>query len=96
MRLSTLRLPSGTTGDRTTAAAVLSREGWMVLPHADVGELLRSRDGLQQARQELEWPSPRAQVVPLEQSDHAPVVTTARKIVCCGHNYRAQDVGSWR
>ncbi|MEV6227867.1 fumarylacetoacetate hydrolase family protein [Saccharopolyspora shandongensis] len=25
----------------------------------------------------------------MEQSDHAPVVTTARKIVCCGHNYRA-------
>ncbi|MGY6655411.1 fumarylacetoacetate hydrolase family protein [Amycolatopsis sp. TRM77291] len=76
-------------GAHTTAAAVLRQEGWRVLPHADVGGLLRAEDGLVQARRELEWPTPSREVVPVGQAEHAPVVTTARKIVCCGHNYRA-------
>lgn len=88
MRLSTLRLPSIGAGDRTTVAAVLSEDGWLVLPYTDVGDLLRSQDGLEQARRELHRVGSGTDVVAVSDADHAPVVTSARKIVCCGHNYR--------
>lgn len=88
MRLATLRLPSGEADHRTTAAAVLGREGWLVLQHTDVGDLLRSENGLQQASRELHGLERGVDVVAVADADYAPVVTTARKIVCCGHNYR--------
>ncbi|MER5674601.1 fumarylacetoacetate hydrolase family protein [Pseudonocardia alni] len=79
MRLATLRSGDG------TVAAVAAGEEWVVLPHRDVGDLLRDPDGLRTARA-VAAPSP-AEGPATPAGGLAAVVPRPSKIVCCGHNY---------
>jgi acylpyruvate hydrolase len=85
IRVATVRIGGG-----TRAAAALGGDGqpgvWHLLPHGDVGELLGADDWRGDARRALTGP---ARDVLLEEPDFAPLVLDPRKVVCCGHNYRA-------
>jgi acylpyruvate hydrolase len=78
MRLATIRQPGG-----STRAVRVEGSGGVLLPFADVGELLRSGDG---------WPDAAAvkgEVVPIDLSLAGPVVSDPSKIFCVGLNYLA-------
>jgi acylpyruvate hydrolase len=83
MRLQTIRH-----GDHRTQAALETDRGLLPLPAADVGELVRDAhwrhivgDVAQTATAE--------QYLGVGTVDRAAVVSTTRKVICCGHNYRA-------
>lgn len=75
MKLATLRTESG-----STMAAVDNDGAWELLDAVDVGALLASPN----YRTILDAPTGPASAV-----EFAPVVLAPRKILCCGHNYRA-------
>ncbi len=75
MRLATLRV-----GDATRAAVRIG-DAYALLDAVDVAELLRLPDWRQRAA------APSRGTIPTEQADFAPLVSTARKIICCGLNY---------
>ncbi|MFD9550607.1 fumarylacetoacetate hydrolase family protein [Nocardia salmonicida] len=81
MRLSTIRLADG-----GTTAAAGSGDGWCRLAAPDVGVLLA----------QPEWQTVAARRIDGAETSHwgsgadlAPVVMSPRKVICCGHNYRA-------
>ncbi len=74
MRLATLRHLGG------TRAAVREGEAYRLLPHTDVGEVLR--DGAIDRLDGLDGGT-----VTVAEADHAPLVTRPDKIVCVGVNY---------
>lgn len=90
-RVATVRLAGA-----TRAAAALATGGqplaWHLLPHRDVGELLRSDgdggDGGWRGAVRRALTGSERDVL-LEEPDFAPLVLDPRKVVCCGHNYRA-------
>ncbi len=75
MKLATLRTDSG-----GTCAAVQRSETWQGLDVVDVGALLASPS----YREILDAPTGEMSAV-----EFAPVVLAPRKVLCCGHNYRA-------
>ncbi len=74
MRLATLRHLAG------TRAAVRDGERYRLLPHHDVGEVLR--DGALDRLDGLDGGT-----VTVDEADHAPLVLRPDKIVCVGVNY---------
>ncbi|WP_072806539.1 fumarylacetoacetate hydrolase family protein [Rhodococcoides yunnanense] len=77
MKLTTVR-----TGNGATSAAVQRGDVWELVAADDVGALLNSPE-----RDEI-LARPTGSL-PLGAADFAPVVIAPRKILCCGHNYRA-------
>lgn len=77
MRLATIR-----TDDGETSAAVWRRDFWELVDATDVGELLIS------CRIDEVLANP---VGTLSEGDvtFAPLILAPRKVLCCGHNYRA-------
>jgi acylpyruvate hydrolase len=75
MRLATLRI-----GD-STRAAVRIGDAFALLDAGDVAEFLRAPAWRQIALAQSDA------TVPESQADFAPLVTSARKIICCGLNY---------
>lgn len=84
MRLTTLRLVDG-----GTSAAVLDDGKWIHLPYRDVGALVRAESWRQRVRDTLLENRSVAMQTDISTGELAPVVTGPRKILCCGHNYRA-------
>ncbi|NNH68648.1 fumarylacetoacetate hydrolase family protein [Nocardia uniformis] len=83
MRLQTIRH-----ADNRTQAVLATDSRWLPLPATDVGELIRH----------TEWRGTVTDIRRTASADDyleqgtlplASVVTSPRKIVCCGHNYRA-------
>ncbi|WP_194818482.1 fumarylacetoacetate hydrolase family protein [Nocardia sp. XZ_19_385] len=83
MRLQTIRL----TGDRTQAVLTIGGQ-WLPLPATDVGELVRRTDW-RDIVAEMRRTASAGDYLDEGSLPLAPVVTAPRKIVCCGHNYRA-------
>jgi acylpyruvate hydrolase len=69
--------------DNATRAAVRSEDSYVLLEASDVADFLRIPGWIhigQDARS-------REGDLPVEGADYAPLVTTAKKIICCGLNY---------
>lgn len=81
MKLATLRTGPGA----TAAGLAVGAEGFLLLPAANVGELLAEpqwRTIVAEARsRDCE------KVIPIERADLAPLLPTAAKVICCGLNY---------
>lgn len=84
MRLATIRRDDG-----TTSACVATTERAIPLPYSDIGELLRIPDWRDLATDAVQRCDDAFTVDP---RDFAPVIASAQKIVCCGHNYRTHIV----
>lgn len=86
MRLATLVVGP------TTRAAVVDGDHLVLLPAADVGELL----AVPGWRAVVDAGTAAGERVPVEAATFAPVVTSPRKVLCVGHNYRAHiaEVGA--
>jgi len=67
-----------------TAAAVLDSKEWLLLAAADVAQLLRNGGA-----------DPTGERIAVADADHAPVVTSPRKVICVGLNYarHVREVG---
>ncbi|WP_166970039.1 fumarylacetoacetate hydrolase family protein [Brevibacterium atlanticum] len=79
MKLATLRTQSG------TAAAAETNSGWALLPYSDIAELLTAGDWRSKAIAAVSAPS--GDFVASSQAEFASVLTSPRKIICCGLNY---------
>lgn len=79
MKLATLHVDEG------TRAAVDTDSGWVTLPFTDVAQFLGAEDW--RATAETARTSNSNTTVPEAEARYASVVTTDRKIICCGLNY---------
>lgn len=89
MKLATLRTAAG----GTTAALATGAGSYLVLPAADVGELLAQPDWRETARvTELADGEP---IIDEADVDFAPLLPRAGKVICCGLNYgdHIQEMG---
>jgi acylpyruvate hydrolase len=78
MRLATLEINGSST------AAVATSRGFVALPFASVGDLLRSPSWREIADRHLEEEA----VVSLASATYLAVIPAPQKVICCGHNYR--------
>jgi acylpyruvate hydrolase len=83
MRLQTIRH-----GNHRTQAVLETDRGLLPLPAADIGELVRDPHW-RRIVADLAQIATEKQYLEVGTVDCAAVVTTPRKVICCGHNYRA-------
>jgi acylpyruvate hydrolase len=83
MRLQTIRH-----GNHRTQAVLETDRGLLPLPAADVAELVRDPHWRRTVA-DIAQTATQKQYLEVGTVDCAAVVTSPRKVICCGHNYRA-------
>ena len=78
MKLAALHTADG------TQAAVGTDSGWVPLPFADVAELLGADDWKTIVASALDTPP---ELIPDDDAKFTSIITTERKVICCGLNY---------
>lgn len=91
MKLATLR-----TGEKgTTAALAVGADTYLPLPYSNVGALLADPLWRDVANAAAEAPSATSEAIEVSGDQLAPLLPTARKVICCGLNYgdHIQEMG---
>ncbi|MFE4197927.1 fumarylacetoacetate hydrolase family protein [Paenarthrobacter sp. NPDC056912] len=91
MKLATLR----TAGGGTTAALAIGAESYLALPASDVGALLALPEWRLLVEKAAAAPAADQQVMAAAETDLAPLLPRAGKVICCGLNYgdHIQEMG---